>query len=140
MAAMDEEILQLATCFHDIDSLLLDDEVVVMGGKEPVSQSPPVAVKREDHHHLEKIFLHCPAILRVFVQTKLSREEWRLFGKKMNTLQKLYISNENFTGPRQWADVQFHRLKSLGILQRQNQQLRLTTRMDADCLKVGNFY
>ena len=45
VATMDSELYSLATSFNDVDSMLIDDMAIYLGGKENSCYSGPISAK-----------------------------------------------------------------------------------------------
>ncbi|KAL6729999.1 hypothetical protein Aduo_001004 [Ancylostoma duodenale] len=128
--------LNAATCkvlskWEDVHSLLFDDTKILMAG-EVFRHRVDTGMDLGFLHSMNEAFKLCPHSRRVWIQTRLRREQLEVLQQRANTIEVLYISSENFDTQHllSWEKIGLNRLRSINILHRMDQPLNLKQMLD----------
>ncbi|CAO4364202.1 unnamed protein product [Caenorhabditis nigoni] len=106
LAALDPKFFHVATKWHDIKTLVFDEDDVTMAGANLVHTYENLAFQKEgvdgNRTHFktearETAIMLCPAVKKLIIQAKLSDFDAVMLNKLNLKLTKLYISTENLS-------------------------------------------
>ncbi|EYB95266.1 hypothetical protein Y032_0162g3437 [Ancylostoma ceylanicum] len=137
LARMDASTSKVLSKWEDVHSLLFDDTKIIMAG-EVFRHRVDTGMDLGFLHSMNEAFKLCPHSRRIWIQTRLRREQLEVLQQRANTIEVLYISSENFDTqhPLSWENIGLNRLRSVNILHRMDQPLNLRQMLDKTACKA----
>lgn len=142
LAAIDQQFFSVSTKWHDVKTILFDDDEVTMAGANFVHTFESVAFRKngiEGNQSLyktnskETALKLCPGRKKLIIQTKLSDFDAVMLNKLNLKLTKLYISTENLSLVN---FPKFEKLKTLHLVFNSTKELKVVDVVDQRVLKA----